>query len=87
MCLVPGPPGVASGGRSYCYDFGKSYHDKSLIPSDFLLMKTIQEMETGHCQRRLVCSGADTMDISTIICQKVVRFTDIQHCQKKKSGL
>ena len=47
MCLVLGSPGVESGGHSYCCDFGIiKYHDKALILPDFLLMKTIQEIET-----------------------------------------
>ena len=49
MRLVPATPGAESGGHSYCFDFGKSLYDKALILLDFLLIKTMQEIETSHC--------------------------------------
>ena len=53
MRLVPGPPGVKLGGHSYCCDFGKSFLNtktiKALILPDFILMKTLQEVEMRHC--------------------------------------
>ena len=59
MHLVPDPPGVESDDHSYCNDFGKSLLNNmtnAIILPDFLLMKTIQDIETGHCHMAVVLS-------------------------------
>ena len=59
MHLVPDPPGVESDDHSYCYDFGKSLLNtlkNAIILPDFLLMKTIQDIETRHCHMAVVLS-------------------------------
>ena len=48
MRLVMNPPGVESGGHSYCCDFGKLLlitTTKALILPQFLFTKTIKEVE------------------------------------------